>query len=144
MAQNTKILRVVVASPGDVEAERSTVPKILEELNHGIADDRGLRLEAIRWETDTYPGFNPEGPQGLIDPILSIESADIVIGIFWKRFGTPVKGAKSGTEHELRLAYQAWERNRQPQVMVYFNQKPHTPQSKEETDQWGEVLEFRR
>ena len=26
--------------------------------------------------------------------------------------------------------------------MVYFNQKAYTPQSKGETDQWGEVLEF--
>lgn len=28
--------------------------------------------------------------------------------------------------------------------MVYFNQKSYTPKSKEETDQWGQVLEFQR
>jgi len=27
--------------------------------------------------------------------------------------------------------------------MVYFNQKPYTPTSKQETDQWGQVLEFK-
>ena len=43
---------------------------VIHELNHGIADDRNLRLELRRWETDAYPGFHAEGPQGLIDPII--------------------------------------------------------------------------
>jgi len=106
--------------------------------------DRGLRLEVIRWETDAHPGFHVSGPQGLIDPILRIEDCDILVGIFWKRFGTPTDDSSSGTAHELRLAHEAWTKNRRPQVMVYFNQKSYTPQSKEETDQWGQVLEFRR
>jgi hypothetical protein len=28
--------------------------------------------------------------------------------------------------------------------MMYFNQKAYTPKSKEETEQWGRVLEFQR
>jgi hypothetical protein len=144
MGERVQILRVVVASPGDVIAERATVSTVLEDLNRSVAADRNLRLEAVRWETDAYPGFHPDGPQGLIDPILRIESSDLLIGIFWKRFGMPTKDAPSGTEHEFRLAYQAWKRNGSPQVMVYFNQKPYTPQSKEEIDQWGRVLEFRK
>ncbi|HEX3034715.1 MAG TPA: hypothetical protein VHT73_06205 [Thermodesulfobacteriota bacterium] len=141
--KEVKILRIVVASPGDVKAERDTLSGILEELNRGIAADRGLRLELSRWETDTYPGFHPEGPQGLIDPILRIEDSHILIGIFWKRFGTPTKDAKSGTEHEFRLAYEACKQKGSPQIMFYFNQKSYTPKSKEETDQWGRVLEFK-
>lgn len=139
-----QILRVVVASPSDVASERAIAAAVLEDLNKSICADRGLRMEAVRWETDTFPGFHPEGPQGLIDPILRIEESDILIGIFWRRFGKPTTTAASGTEHEFWLAYEAWKRNGRPQVMVYFNQKPYTPQSKEETDQWGRVLEFRR
>jgi hypothetical protein len=52
-------------------------------------------------------------------------------------------GAASGTEHEFRVAYEAWKQNGRPHVMVYFNQKPYTAQSKEDTDQWGRVLEFK-
>jgi hypothetical protein len=137
-------IRIVVASPGDVKAERDTLSGILEELNRGIAADRGLRLELSRWETDTYPGFHPEGPQGLIDPVLRIEDCHILIGIFWRRFGTPTKDAKSGTEHEFRLAYETWKQKGSPQIMVYFNQKSYTPKSKGETDQWGQVLEFQQ
>ena len=139
-----QILRIVVASPGDVQAERNALSTVVEEINHGIARDRDLRLELARWETDAYPGFHPEGPQGLIDPILRIETCDILIGIFWKRFGTPMKDAQSGTEHEFRLGYEAWKRAGRPHIMVYFNQRAYTPKTREETDQWGQVLDFQR
>jgi len=132
----------VVASPGDIQAERDALATVVEELNRGIAADRGLRLELGRWETEAYPGFHPEGPQGLIDLILKIEGCDVLIGIFWKRFGTPVKDAQSGTEHEFLRAYEAWQVKDRPQIMVYFNQTPYTPKSKAEIDQWGQVLEF--
>jgi tetratricopeptide (TPR) repeat protein len=138
------VLRVVIASPGDVKPEREAIPRVVEEVNRNIARPRGLRLDVYRWETDTYPGFHPEGPQGLIDPALKIDDCDILIGIFWKRFGTPVSDAKSGTEHEFRIAYEAWRKCRKPQIMVYFSQKKYMPKSKEDTDQWGLVLRFKK
>jgi hypothetical protein len=139
-----RILRIVVASPSDVQAERNAVPFVLDELNRGIAGDRNLLLELSRWETDAYPGFHPEGPQGLIDPTLKIEDCDVLIGVFWKRFGTPTADAGSGTEHEILNAYRAWKQNGRPQIMVYFNQQAYTPRSSVETNQWGQVLEFRQ
>ena len=36
------IIRVVVASPNDVQAERDALSDVVDELNHGIARDRGL------------------------------------------------------------------------------------------------------
>jgi hypothetical protein len=82
MSQGLRVLRVVIASPGDVAAERDIAAAVLEDLNRSIAADRGVRLEAVRWETDTYPGFNADGPQGLIDPILRIQDSEVLIGIF--------------------------------------------------------------
>ena len=49
MAKAVKVLRVVVASPSDVTAEREIVPRVAEELNRSISADRGLRLEIIEW-----------------------------------------------------------------------------------------------
>jgi formylglycine-generating enzyme required for sulfatase activity len=138
-----KEIRIVVASPGDVQAERDALAHIIEELNDGVAADRNVRLALSRWETDTYPGFHPEGPQGLVDAKLRIAECDIVIGIFWKRFGTPVKDADSGTEHEFRTAYESWKKTNRPHVMMYFNQAPYTPQSAREAEQWAKVLKFR-
>ncbi|WP_348982686.1 HEAT repeat domain-containing protein [Brasilonema octagenarum] len=130
--EQKRILRVVVASPNDVKPERDILPNIIDELNRGIAADKHLILELSRWETDTYPGFHPEGPQGLIDPILDIKNCDILIGIFWKRFGTPVTDAQSGTEHEFLCAYDSWKKNGSPEIMFYFSKKAYTPQSEEE------------
>jgi hypothetical protein len=138
------LLRIIVASPGDVQAERDALPAVLEELNRGIAAEHGLRLELERWETDAYPGFHPQGPQGLIDPILRIEDCDVLLGIFWKRFGTPTTEAGSGTEHEFLRAYAAWQRHGRPQIMVYFNQRAATPKTKAEIDRCGQVLDFQQ
>ena len=144
MSSRIQTLRVVVASPADVQAERDRVPVVLEELNKSMGTDREIRLELARWETDAFPGFHAAGPQGLIDPILEIEGCGVLIGIFWKRFGTPTDDGKTGAEHEFEVAYETWKKHGRPQVMVYFSQKPYSPQSKEETDQWGRVLEFRK
>ena len=100
MSDLVRILRVVVASPGDVKKERDLVPLVLEELNKSLGADRRIRLEAVRWETDAYPGFDRGGPQGLIDPILGIEHCDILVGIFWKRLGTSTPDGTTGAEHE--------------------------------------------
>ncbi|HYC60157.1 MAG TPA: hypothetical protein VEK79_11390 [Thermoanaerobaculia bacterium] len=113
------ILRVVVVSPADVGAERDRVNVVAAEINRTLGDRFGVRLDVLRWETDVYPMFHVEGPQGQIDDLLKIEDADLIIGIFWKRFGTPVMDADSGTEHELRKAFEAYRTRQKPGVMLY-------------------------
>ena len=108
LMHQANILRIVVASPSDVQAEREALPGVVDELNHSTASERGLQLTITRWEDDAYAAFHPQGPQGLIDAILCIEDCDIFIGIFWRRFGTLVHDAKSGTAHEFQRAYEAW------------------------------------
>jgi hypothetical protein len=142
--RKVELLRIVVASPGDVNTERDCVEAVAAELNRGLADVLGLRLDVIRWETDAFPGFNAAGSQGHIDTALRIEESDLVIGIFWKRFGTPVADAASGTEHEIRKAYRSWEKSGQPQIMVYFNQIPAPNPTPQETAQWQQVKQFQR
>ena len=123
MAKEARILRIVVASPGDVEFERGRVPVVVNVVNRG-ALERGLLLIVTSWDTVAFPGFHAGGPQALIDEILSIPECDIFIGIFWKRFGTPVADAKSGTEHEYKLAYETWKKIGCPQIFFYFNEQP--------------------
>src|SRR5262245_46333996 len=104
-------MRVVVASPGDVQPERDLMPRIVDEVNQGIGKAKQIALQLSRWETDSHPGFHPLGPQGLVDDVLAIEDCDLLVGIFWKKFGTPVPDAASGTEHEFLKAYRAWQLN---------------------------------
>jgi tetratricopeptide (TPR) repeat protein len=138
-----RVLRVVVVSPGDVQEERAVAQSVVDELNRGVAADRRCRLSLWRWEIDAQPGMHLEGPQGLIDELMDIQDADVVVGAFWRRFGTPTTEAGSGTEHELRRAWGAWQDVGRPDVMVYFCTRPYAPETPEELAQWQRVLEFR-
>ena len=141
--EQKKRIRVVVASPSDVQIERDLLPDVLDELNHGIGELSNLYFELYRWETEAYPGFHPHGPQGLIDSVLRIEECDILIVIFWKRFGTLVEDGQTGTEHEFRIAYNAWEKKGRPQIMVYFNKKLYRINTSSEMHQLEALLNFK-
>ena len=104
---------MIVVSPGDVAAERDAVKLVVDDLNRRVAPANGCQLSLWRWETEARPGLHLEGPQGLIDERMQIADSDIVVGIFWKRFGTPTGDAQSGTEHELRNAWEGMAQGRQ-------------------------------
>jgi len=143
MTPMKKHLSVVIASPGDVKPERDLIAATLDDLNRGIAGELGYHIDCRRWETDVYPQFHPHGTQGAIDKALRIQDCDILVGIFWSRFGTPVADARSGTEHEFRLAYEAWQMRERPVIMLYFKTEPFTAKTVEDAEQLKRVLEFK-
>lgn len=98
--------RVVISSPDDVKDERRTLADVIQKLNKNLAEPSGVRLSVRRWE-DAPPGFWEEGVQHHLDSFLKIEDSDLFIGILWKKFGTPGKDGKTGTEHEFDIAYEA-------------------------------------
>ena len=134
-------LRVFVASPGDVSEERKRLREVIEELNHGIAADKGLVLQLIVWETDAWPGFG-EDAQDVINR--QIGPYDIFVGIMWKRFGTPTRRAGSGTEEEFERAYSLRSEYGRPRIMLYFNRAPFSPPSLDEAEQLTKVLAFKK
>jgi hypothetical protein len=79
----------------------------------------------------------------LVDELMDIQDADVVVGVFWKRFGTPTNEAQSVTAHELRRAWTAWQKEGRPEVMVYFCTRASSPNTVDELAQWQRVLEFR-
>ncbi len=143
--QEKASVKVVIVSPGDVQIERNSVLAVVGDLNAGLAAEIGIEFKAWRWEDDSRPGLHKMGPQGLIDDLMEIEDSDIVIGIFWTRFGTPVHDAKSGSEHELNRAKKSWDETGRPDVWVYFGEKllPSYPRGVEEIRQLSLVAEFK-
>jgi hypothetical protein len=140
-----RIFRVVLASPSDVEAERGEAGPVIDSINQMLRDaDFPAFLELWRWETDAYPGLHVRGPQGLIDERLRIEDCEMLIGVFWRRFGTPVHDARSGTEHEIRCAIEAWKAKGAPQVMLYFRHLPDQPTSPGEEEEFRKVQTFKQ
>ena len=144
-AERPTLLKVIVASPGDVLPERKAIESVITDLNRYITPQLGLELRAYRWETDTYPAFHLKGLQGHIDETLQIDNCDIMIGIFWNRFGTPVGDAQSGTEHELQRAYAGWveSKGKRPHIMVYFKNKEQEGKDDAEREQQRKVAAYK-
>lgn len=140
---NVRLLRVFVASPSDVGEERRAIEPVVREVNQTIGRHMGVVLDLVKWETDLYPGVASGGPQAVIDNQVSAEDCDIVIGIFWRRFGTPTTLAQSGSSYEIQRACDSALRRGRPHVMVYFSDQPASPRTIEEIDQWRKVVEFR-
>ena len=142
-AKLVRAFKLVVVSPSDVRHERESVTRVADEFNRTTGRKIGLQLQVFHWEPDTYPAFHLLGPQGAIDERMNLHDADLVVGVFWMRFGSPVYDAESGTEHELRNAWELWRERGTPQIMIYFSQQPATPTSTAQIDQWARVLRFR-
>lgn len=138
------IWRITVVSPFDVSAEKETVSGVILELNRRFeSSETAVQLKLYEFSTDVPAGLHRDGPQGLADMYLPFESCEYVIGIFWKRFGTPTLGAMSGTEHELRTARDLFGKSGKPDVLLYFKEEPFWPNTVEEVDQIRQVMELR-
>jgi len=140
-----RILRLFVASPGDVEAERNHVADVAAALNRNMAAERDVVFRVVGWKTDVRARLHEKGPQGPTDEDIPVAECDIVVGIFWKRFGRsmPEMGGETGTEHEIRDALAAWRAAKKPEVVVCFNQAPYKPQDVKELQQAMQVMQFR-
>src|SRR5262245_47028120 len=137
-------IKVFVASPGDVQAEREQLSRVVEELNRTIpelAPEKGILLELVKWETHVHPGLGRDA-QDVVNR--QIGAYDIFVGIMWKRFGTPTAVAESGTEEEFQRVYAEWEKDHKLPVMFYFCQAaPAFPRNQAEIDQLKKVVTFR-
>src|SRR4051812_32187314 len=89
------VLRVLVASPSDLSEERVVATDVVNEWNVQHAHAEGIVLLPVKWETHAHPQSGIR-PQEAINTQL-VKSADILIGMFWTKFGTPTGVAESGT-----------------------------------------------
>lgn len=99
MPRESIAYEVLIASPSDVASERHIVAEVVADWNSAHARTTGIVLQSRRWELDAVPQMG-ERPQALINKQL-VEEADILIGVFSSRLGTPTGVAPSGTVEEV-------------------------------------------
>lgn len=117
MPQSITLYRVFLAAPSDVTEELLVVEGLLRDWNLQHGQARAARVEFVNWRTHTYPATGKR-PQALVNK-QAFDACDLVIAIFWSRFGTPTRRASSGTEEEIRRGI----RQKKP-VLVYFSDRP--------------------
>ena len=99
MPFKAEIYRVLIASPSDLAEERQAATDAINEWNSQHAVAESVVLLPVKWETHATPRSGV-GPQEAINEEL-IHASDILVGMFWTRFGTSTGIAESGTVEEI-------------------------------------------
>ena len=121
MPYDATVLRVLIASPGDTVNSRRRLREALEDWN-SLNGAEGIMLQPLLWERDATPELG-ERAQGVINRQL-VDDADMLIGLFWTRLGTPTSEAESGTVEEIERVARNGRR-----VLLYFSNQPVVPDS---------------
>lgn len=118
MSESRKIIRVFLASPGDLQDERKAAKAVVDEFNKLWADDLGYHVELVGWE-DTISQYGR--PQGTINQDLA--RCELVIGMIWKRWGTPPSKTgpfSSGFEEEFETSIASRREVGRPELALFF------------------------
>jgi hypothetical protein len=141
--EQATILKIFLASPGDVKPERDLIFALKDDLDHLIGKPNKIRFEFVNWERSAYPGIG-EDAQDVINKNIN-DDYNIFIGIFWLRFGTPTNRSESGTQEEYNRAYEKYKSDpHSNHIMLYF--KTASPVSIYEFDytQFEKVKKFKK
>ena len=57
MLKNEPVITLLVACPDDVQEEAQCVYDVVDELNLGLGQLHGARLNAVSWKTHALPGI---------------------------------------------------------------------------------------
>jgi AAA domain-containing protein len=134
-------VQLVVAATHETAAECKRIAEIVDELNRGLAGRRGIRFALAYWWTDEHDEFSLEGTR-TASP--KITDCDILLGVFWRRFGRTVETGVSSTEREISAAYAAWKQGGKPQLFMYFSERPQTTPTQEDSEQFRRIQRFQK
>jgi hypothetical protein len=117
MSYRATVYRVMVASPGDVLAERRVVADVIHEWNAIHSVDRRMVLMPVAWESHAAPEMGDRA-QAIINRQI-LQDCDLLVAIFWTRLGSPTGASTSGTVEEIGEHVSAGR-----PAMIYFSSAP--------------------
>ncbi|MCQ6563873.1 hypothetical protein [Paenibacillus mendelii] len=136
MSFRAEVLRVLIASPSDVNQERNEIEEVIFMWNSRFAEELETILLPGRWEEDVVPTYRGSDPQQIINEQL-VNKCDILIGVFWTKLGTPTMTHSSGTLEEVSIFIEKGK-----EVMLYFVDK--AVQRNADFSQLAKVDEFKK
>jgi hypothetical protein len=129
------VFNVMIASPGDVSAERQIVRDVIFGWNAINAGATKIVLLPVGWETHSYPSVG-DPPQTILNEQV-LAPCDLLVAIFGSRIGTPTNRFPSGTVEEIETHLNAGK-----PVMLYFSSGPILRQNLD-PEQYKRLEEFR-
>lgn len=136
MPQQGLILRALIASPGDLVAERKVIPEVIAAWNATHSFRRATIVEPVKWESHSTP-LQGGRPQALINEQLG-NRCDFLVGLFWTRLGTDTGVAASGTVEEIQEFLAEGK-----DVLLYFSKQPVVLDSVD-SEQYRKLQEFKK
>lgn len=136
MSYAVTLFNVFIASPGDVGAARVQVRNSVRLWNEIHTKHRKAILFPLGWETNSAPEMGRPAQEIINDKLLA--DADILVGVFWTRLGTPTEGYASGSVEEIERHIEAGK-----PTLLYFSEEPVAMASvvREEYDRLQEFKE---
>jgi hypothetical protein len=116
--RHERIIKVLIASPSDVQEEREIAKMVISDWNKLHSDNEGVVLAPIMWED--FP-FEHITRSNYVNQII-FDKVDFVVGIFWTRIGTSTIAAPGGAVEEIDLMLKAGK-----PVMLYVSDIPVSP-----------------
>lgn len=135
MSDHLTLYRLFIAAPSDVRAEQVAIRDAVAAWNAVNSSHFRLAFEAVSWLTHSVPELSGP-PQEVLNRQL-VASADVLVGVFWTRLGTPTVAAPSGTVEEIELFQQSGK-----PTALFFSDRPVTP-SRLNTAQYDALRDFR-
>ena len=102
MSYQSTVYRILIASPSDVFEEREVTTRLIQNWNDVNSFSKKIVLLPLKWETHSSPTYDIR-PQEAINSQL-VDSADLVIGLFWAKIGSDTGVEISGTIEEIKRA----------------------------------------
>jgi hypothetical protein len=135
MAEKLTLYRLFVAAPSDVCDEQSVIRDVIAAWNAVNSSHFGIAFEAVSWLTHSVSELGGP-PQEVLNRQL-LASADILVGIFWTRLGTPTGSARSGAVEEI----EKFREDGRP-AALFFSDRP-APPSQINGEQYEALQSFR-
>jgi hypothetical protein len=125
----------MLVSPSDIKEERQICINTIVEWNAINAEALDTIFNIIGWDINAHPATGIP-PQEILNKQL-LEKADILIGLFWTRIGTPTKKYNSGSVEEIMEHI----RSGKP-ALIYFSSVPIMPGSVD-VEQFNKLMDFK-
>lgn len=145
MSERHEIIRIFVASPGGLEAERRAIGDAVDEINRRNSSYWRLQFKAIGWE-DTVAGNRRA--QGIINR--DLETCEYFFGILADHWGSPPQRDisnspkySSGFEEEYELAQKMYREKEMRDILLFFKEIPDT-RTRDAGPSLAKVLKFRK
>lgn len=107
--KKVNLVKVFIASPGDVSEQRNEVEDLIIDWNNQHTDNQEIVLLPVRWEKNSAASYRTDtSGQAIINEELVL-SSDLLIAIFGNRIGTRTSSGKSGTVEEINVFHEKKE-----------------------------------